>query len=310
MRAVTSLVGLTLDGAELAALCQRCENQVVGAPCGIMDQMTSALGRANQLLVLRCQPAEVQGFMGIPEGVKIWGIDSDVRHAVSGSDYTSVRVGAFMGYRIIAERAGLKVTGRTAQGAIQIDDTRWGGYLANITPGEFGSEFSSQLPERLGGREFLNRFGGVTDPVTRVDPSREYAVWQPTFHPIAEHDRVRRFAELLSYGDRQEALVEMGELMYASHASYTACGLGSEATDRIVEMVREAGPGHGLYGAKITGGGSGGTVAVLGSAEAGDQVAGLAEQYAAQTGRRPVLFRGSSVGAYPSGTRWLGEPVV
>lgn len=50
-----------------------------------------------------------------------------------------------------------------------------------------------------------------------------------------------------------------------SHASYGRCGLGSEGTDRLVALVRAeaaaaraAGAEPPLYGAKITGGGSGG----------------------------------------------------
>src|SRR5258708_20196668 len=43
----------------LALLCQKVENLVVGAPCGVMDQMTAVCGDANRLLALRCQPAEL-----------------------------------------------------------------------------------------------------------------------------------------------------------------------------------------------------------------------------------------------------------
>src|SRR5687767_12332056 len=39
-----------LDPMRLAALCQQVENRVVGAPCGIMDQVTSCYGRAGSLL--------------------------------------------------------------------------------------------------------------------------------------------------------------------------------------------------------------------------------------------------------------------
>ena len=107
MRAVAALLDINLAGEELARLCQIAENHVVGAPCGIMDQMTSALGREHALLALRCQPAIVEGFVAIPNELAFWGIDSGIRHAVTGSDYSSVRCGAFMGYRIIAEAAGL-----------------------------------------------------------------------------------------------------------------------------------------------------------------------------------------------------------
>ena len=88
-----------------------------------------------------------------------------------------------------------------------------------------------------------------------------------------------------------------GELMYQSHASYSACGLGSAATDRIVELARAEGPGQGIYGAKITGGGSGGTVAILSRRDAGPVVARVAEKYASETGYQPYIFSGSSPGS-------------
>ena len=305
MQAVAALVGSTPEGAELARLCQMAENFVVGAPCGIMDQMTSALGRPDALLALLCQPAEVQGFVPLPPSIGFWGIDSGIRHAVSGSDYTSVRTGAFMGYRMIAEAAGLRTTARSDDGVLSIDDSRWAGYLANLSPGEFERDFASRLPLTMRGDEFLARYGGTTDKVTRVDPNRTYAIRQPTAHPIHEHARVRRFAELLASNPDEPALREMGELMYGSHASYSACGLGSDGTDLLVELVREAGPAAGLFGAKITGGGSGGTVAILGRADAGSAVAEIARRYREQTGREPYVFAGSSPGACHFGVRRL-----
>lgn len=84
------------------------ENKVVGAPCGIMDQMASALGQRGKLLALLCQPSEVLGCLPIPASLALWGVDSGVRHALSaegqgggGSDYASVRTAAFMGRRIV-----------------------------------------------------------------------------------------------------------------------------------------------------------------------------------------------------------------
>ncbi|MFM7320503.1 MAG: GHMP kinase, partial [Armatimonadota bacterium] len=44
MRAVADAFGCALDGKTLARWCQRIENEILDAPCGIMDQMTSALG--------------------------------------------------------------------------------------------------------------------------------------------------------------------------------------------------------------------------------------------------------------------------
>jgi galactokinase len=303
MQAVTHLVGSVLRGDELAQLCQMAENLVVGAPCGIMDQMTSALGRADALLALHCQPAEVKGFVELPPSIGFWGIDSGIRHAVSGSDYSSVRTGAFMGYRIIAQEAGLRVTDRADDGVVQIDDPHWSGYLANLTPEEFDRDLASRLPVTMRGEDFLRRYGGTTDRITRIDPRRTYAVREPTAHPIREHARVRRFAEILSSRVDRAALEEMGELMIASHASYSACGLGSDGTDLLVELVRQAGSAAGLFGAKITGGGSGGTVAILGRADAVDAVTEIARRYHEQTGREPYVFSGSSIGASGFGVR-------
>ena len=39
---------------QLATLCQRVENQIVGAPCGIMDQMAVICGQAGSLMALLC----------------------------------------------------------------------------------------------------------------------------------------------------------------------------------------------------------------------------------------------------------------
>jgi L-arabinokinase len=85
--------------------------------------------------------------------------------------------------------------------------------------------------------------------------------------------------------------------MYQSHLSYSACGLGSNGTDLLVRLVREAGPRRGLYGARITGGGSGGTVAVLARREASSSLKAIAERYAEETGYIPHIFSGSSPGA-------------
>jgi L-arabinokinase len=291
--AVCGAYGLHLPADTRARLCQIVENRVAGAPCGIMDQMTAALGCAGRLLRLRCQPAVVEGQIALPPGLAVWGIDSGVRHAVSGSDYTAVRVGAFMGYRVIAGLARLPVHG-VADGTVRIDDNRWGGYLANLSPAEFEA-VAGEVPEVMNGAAFLARFGGITDTVTRVDPARDYAVRVPAAHAVYEHARVRAFAQALGACVPDGAAA--GRLMQASHESYSACGLGSAATDRLVELVRARGVGEGLFGARITGGGSGGTVAVLGSATAGPVVDEIAAVFAREAGHRPHVFSGSSPGA-------------
>lgn len=297
MRAVCAAYRIELDPRELAFLCQRVENLVACAPCGVMDQMTSACGEQDKLLALLCQPGELQGTVALPEELEVWGVDSGIRHSVGGADYGTVRTAAFMGYRMIAEMAGLRVSEGAGHGHVVVEDPQWRGYLANITPAEFEARYASALPARMSGEEFLERYWGITDTVTSVDPARHYHVRQATQHPVKEHARVTRFAEILSGPDAASRAAELGELMYKSHKSYSACCLGSPGTDELVRLVRESGTESGLYGAKITGGGSGGTVAVLGRKGARASVEAVAKEYERRTGHAPLIISGSSPGA-------------
>lgn len=293
------------DPRTLALLCQRAENLVVGAPCGVMDQMAVMCGKAGHLMALLCQPAELRTPLRLPDGLAVFGIDSGIRHAVTGSDYTGVRIGAFMGYRILADLAGLPVVPGERDGHVVVDDSRWGGYLANVGSADF-HEYEAHIPNTLAGSVFLKRYGGTTDRVTTVDPDRCYAVWTPTAHPVYEHERVTEWANLLQahpmpQPDQLTREARLGELMYQSHASYSACGLGSDGTDLLVDLARQAGVAQGIYGAKITGGGSGGTVAILAREDAGDRVRRIAAEYAERTGREPYVFEGTSDGAAITG---------
>ncbi|MBA2681851.1 MAG: GHMP kinase [Ktedonobacteraceae bacterium] len=295
MHAICAAYGLDINGRKLAILSQTVENLIVGAPCGVMDQMTAACGEDNSLLALLCQPAELQDPVPLPEDIEIWGIDSGVRHAVTGADYGSVRIGAFMGYRIIAQQQGFPVTHRE-QDYLTLEDPQWQGYLANIPPSLWEMKYRASLPLSLLGSDFLEQYQGSTDTVTHIDPQRTYSVQQPTAHPIYENHRVHLFRTLLAQPN-EDQMVLLGELMYQSHASYSACGLGSKGTDILVDLVRKAGPSSQLYGAKITGGGSGGTVAVLARKGAQGQIQHIVEQYEQQTGLKTTILRGSSSGA-------------
>ncbi len=295
MQAVCAAFDIEIEPRETAILCQKVENLIVGAPCGVMDQMTSACGEENRLLALLCQPAELQETIEIPSEIAFWGIDSGVRHAVVGADYASVRVGAFMGYRIICELAGLNAV-KIDEGIVKIEDLRWNNYLSNVLPSEFERFFAAQIPERIGGAEFLKRYQGTTDSVTKIHPEKVYPVKLPTAHAIYENFRVRTFGELLKGVMNERKLQLLGELMFQSHASYAACGLCEKRTNRLVELTAEK-PSKNLYGAKITGGGSGGTVAILGLQKSEFAVREIARKYAEETGLESVVFQGSSPGA-------------
>ncbi|MEP7269905.1 MAG: galactokinase family protein [Acidobacteriota bacterium] len=301
MRALDAIYSIGLAGPETAFLCQKVENLIAGAPCGVMDQMTAACGEADRLLAILCQPGELKESIPLPNDIAVWGIDSGIRHSVSGADYRTVRTAAFMGYRILAEVAGLSWHPTAVKGKVEIDDPRWNGYLANVGLEEFYGSFASTLPREISGGGFIARYGGTTDLVTAIKPEVIYPVFEATRHPIEEHHRVTEFARVLGSWNRPEDAIPLGKLMYESHASYSACGLGSRGTDELVEAVRVVGAANGLFGAKITGGGSGGTVAVLGLRNAENRVRQIAEEYAARTGRPAVVIAGSSQGAMKFG---------
>jgi L-arabinokinase len=224
----------------------------------------------------------------IPSELEFWGLDSGERHAVGGSDYGAVRTGAFMGLRLLRKQAGLSSE-----------------YLANVAPLEFERELRRHLPGEMAGDAFLARYGGIDDSVTKVQPGRRYRVCASTAHPVYERQRAEEFRRLLTDAPDEAACVRLGELMYGSHASYGQCGLGSPGTDRLVEIVRREGTASGLYGARITGGGSGGTVAVVGRREAGAAIARVVDAYERDTGHRAHVFAGSSPGVLAFGGRTI-----
>lgn len=83
------------------------ENLIVGAPCGIMDQLACSLGREGELLAILCQPGHVVGRLPIPSGLRFWALDSGAYHSVAGDVYSRVRTAAFMGLQYV--KRGLQV---------------------------------------------------------------------------------------------------------------------------------------------------------------------------------------------------------
>ncbi|KAJ0446295.1 putative L-arabinokinase [Helianthus annuus] len=317
MSAIAAAHGLNISPRELALLCQKVENSVVGAPCGVMDQMASACGEANKLLAMVCQPAEVLGLVDIPSHIRFWGIDSGLRHSIGGADYGSVRIGAFMGRKMIKSTASAMSSSYSNGNGNNLDELEEYGiellhdeasvdYLCNLTPHRFEAIYSKNLPDTMTGEAFLTKYDHHNDPVTVIDKKRSYGVKAATRHPIYENFRVKAFKALLTSASSEEQLTALGEIMYQCHYSYSDCGLGSDGTDRLVQLVQEmqhrkasvSGDGT-LYGAKITGGGSGGTISVIGRncLRSSEQILQIQQRYKNATGYMPFLFEGSSPGA-------------
>ncbi|KAG2699814.1 hypothetical protein I3760_07G206200 [Carya illinoinensis] len=315
MSALSAAHGLSISARDLALLCQKVENHIVGAPCGVMDQMTSACGEANKLLAMVCQPAEIVGLVEIPSHIRFWGIDSGIRHSVGGADYGSVRIGAFMGRKMIKSIASSMFSqSLPSSSGENIDELEDGGvelieaeasldYLCNLSPHRYEAFYAKMLPESMLGEKFLEKYADHNDSVTVIDPKRNYGVTAAAKHPIYENFRVKAFKALLTSATSDEQLTALGELLYQCHYSYSACGLGSDGTDRLAKLVQamqhsKSDDGT-LYGAKITGGGSGGTVCVVGKncLRSSQQIIEIQQRYKNATGYLPFVFEGSSPGA-------------
>ncbi|CAA7062623.1 unnamed protein product [Microthlaspi erraticum] len=310
MSAIAAAHGLEISPRDVALLCQKVENYVVGAPCGVMDQMASACGEANKLLAMICQPAEILGLVEIPSHIRFWGIDSGIRHSVGGSDYGSVRIGAFIGktmIRSVASSSFAESNSEAEEESLELKESDASlDYLCNLSPHRFQAFYASKLPQSITGEEFIEKYGDHGDSVTSIDRNGTYNIMAPTKHPIYENFRVQAFKALLTATPSEEQVIGLGELMYQCHDSYSACGLGSDGTDRLVRLVQnmeklkhsktESGT---LYGAKITGGGSGGTVCVVGRSNlrSSEQILQIQRKYKEATGFMPYVFEGSSPGA-------------
>src|SRR5688572_1029911 len=304
MNGLNELYKLSLGKEELAVLAQMAENLVAGAPCGLMDQLSSHLGQKNKLLPLICQPHQVDKPISIPRGINFSGIDSGVRHAVSGASYSDVRAAAFMSYTIIALNEGASVE-ELEQARTSGDWSKlpYKGFLANIPVSTFEEKYTSLLPGEISGKDFLAQFKVSIDTVTNIDETKIYKPSVCGSHPVYENARVNEFKALLKnfkkQDDKQASLIQMGNLMMQSHESYSAVGLGNEFTDKIVEMIRDAGPGSGVFGARVSGGGNGGTVCILSYGKKGKStVKDIYRQYMQIKKQKLFFFSGSSHGAF------------
>ncbi|QHN02897.1 galactokinase [Granulicella sp. WH15] len=293
-----------LDGVLLATAGQWVENVVAGSACGIMDQAAIVLGEQDHLLPLLCQPCLPSWPIKFPANMRIWGIDSMAPRSTTGVAYEAARAAAFIGYKLICQREGIDVIPEEGSEIPRWTDSRWQGYLSNLSPDEFRAKYERWLPESISGKEVLASSGEHFDPFTTIHSDVEYPVRAAVRYATEENLRVRRVRELLeasSSGLSDSSLQLVGEILGQSHRAYAECGLGSTACDELVERALRTG----FPGAKMTGGGGGGVVAILGRPGDDHAVHRLAEEYGAQRNAQPYIFEGSSSGVDAFGVRTL-----
>ena len=299
--ALSGVFELSLTPVQCAELACRGQNLLWGRCQGLADAVAVLLGEPDGLLQVRCQTYEPLGTLPLPDGLALTGIECGTSSPTARQKYIDARVAAFMGRNII---------GRILAAERGVGPP-WNGHLSQLTVADYVERLRDRLPTKIRGADFLTRFGESGDPLTTIDPGKLYKVRSRTEHHIYENARARQFAERLARSSRthdRQAILEAGELMYASHWSYgQRCGLGSIATDRLVNLLRSAGPEADIYGAKVSSRGAGGTVVLVhGDTDAArEAIRRATDEYARLTNLHPEVLTGSSSGAHAWGVHQI-----
>ncbi|QIW16545.1 galactokinase [Pasteurellaceae bacterium RH1A] len=98
---------LPLSHTDIALIGQEAENKFVGANCGNMDQLASALGQKDHLVMIDCRSLEISPTP-VPEGYSIAIINSNVKHDLVTGEYNSRRqecekAAAFFGIKALRD---------------------------------------------------------------------------------------------------------------------------------------------------------------------------------------------------------------
>jgi len=99
--ALLSQSGCTVSRTELAQLCQKAENEFVGARCGIMDQFIACHGKASFVLLLDCRSLDFQ-MARLPAGVQLFICNTMVKHELASGEYNRRRAECEEGMRALS----------------------------------------------------------------------------------------------------------------------------------------------------------------------------------------------------------------
>jgi galactokinase len=230
--ALAALYRLAVPRPELAALGRQAENDFVGVPTGLMDQLVVLLGQAGHALLLDCRAGTgtLVPLDPAAAGLVLLVIDTRARHELTDGGYAARRRACEDAARALGVRS-----------------------LREITE--------------------VSQLDGLRDPVLR----------RRARHVVSENRRVLEAAGLLRAGQ----LDAVGPLLTASHVSLRDdFEVSWPEADGAVEAALQAG----ALGARMTGGGFGGSVIALAPAAAAAGVTGAVTDVFGQQGwRAPVI---------------------
>ena len=233
------LLGRTAEPVWRAQLAQKAENDFVGVPCGLLDQMASVGGVEGHALFFDTLGLAVRPVPLDPErsGLALIVADTGVAHALADGGYA-------------ARRADCEAA-------------------ASL----LGAASLRQVPDLAGQLDRLE------DPVLA----------RRARHVASENQRVLDVVDSLAAGD----WTRVGQAMYASHASLRDdYEVSCPELDLTVECLRAAG----ALGARLTGGGFGGSVVALVAAERVDSATAALGESFTRAGLAPPRVRAVRAG--------------
>src|SRR5882724_2531826 len=98
--ALLGSAGHSLDLKNIAKLCQRAENEFVGARVGIMDQFASCFGSVDHAILLDCRSLEFKR-LPLPSSAAMVICNTMVKHGHSGGEYNDRRAQCEEGVRLL-----------------------------------------------------------------------------------------------------------------------------------------------------------------------------------------------------------------
>ena len=100
--ALLDISGVKIDRLELAKICQRAENEFVGARTGLMDQFIACFGKADHAVMLDCRSLESRA-LPVPDDVNLVVCNTMVKHELASSEYNARREQCEEGVRILSQ---------------------------------------------------------------------------------------------------------------------------------------------------------------------------------------------------------------
>jgi len=100
--ALLDISGVKIDRLGLAKICQKAENEFVGARTGLMDQFIACFGKADHAVMLDCRSLESR-VLPLPDEVKLVVCNTMVKHELASSEYNGRREQCEAGVRILSQ---------------------------------------------------------------------------------------------------------------------------------------------------------------------------------------------------------------